>query len=78
MVFLPFALPHAGLQNLRRSMFYWRAVYNYRLLQQTGALTGDKCVEGGARPRAGRCARQGGRGNGIDHTLFPSRALSLA
>jgi hypothetical protein len=31
---LPFKIPHAGLQALRKRLFYWRVVYWYRFALQ--------------------------------------------
>lgn len=39
----PFVLPHAGLQALRRKLFYWRVVYQYRFAMQNDFFN-RKCV----------------------------------
>lgn len=33
-MFLPFKIPHAGLQAMRKKMFYWRVVNWYRFAMQ--------------------------------------------
>jgi len=30
-MFMPFKIPHAGLQAMRKRLFYWRVVNYYRL-----------------------------------------------
>jgi hypothetical protein len=52
-MFLPFKLPHAGLQALRQRWFYSRVVFYYKVAHQFD-LFNKKCVPaGGAAGRLG-------------------------